>query len=142
VASIVAGLTTYGDAILFHICATLSRTTGLAAPAADEDEELRFAVLCTTIMSVSTLFIALFFSRNEFRRCVPYGLTMAVTGLSMVPVGSSLLFNGDLGPVKVGTGVFFALFATHYLTLSFREEAAARLRCGGGGGGGPQKGGA
>ena len=57
--SVVAGLTTYGDAIMFHICATLARISGAAAPARDEDEELRFAVLCTTIMSVSTLFIAL-----------------------------------------------------------------------------------
>ena len=131
-ASACSGLTTYGDAILFHICATLSRISGLAAPAVDEDEELRFAVLCTTIMSVVTIFVAWYYSRGELRRCVPYGLTMAATGLAMVPVGSSLLFNGDLGPVKVGTGVFFACFATYYLTLSFRDEAvAARLRGGG-----------
>ena len=126
--SVIAGLTTYGDAILFHICSTLSRLTGLAAPSSSEDEELRFAVLCTTVMTVVTYFVACYLARGEVRRCLPYGLTMAVTGLSMVPVGSSLLFGGDLGPVKVGTGFFFASFATYYLTLSFREEAKGRLQ--------------
>jgi hypothetical protein len=126
--SIVAGLTTYGDAILFHICATLARLSGAAAAAADESAELRFSVLCTTIMSLVGYPLSLYFARREVLRCLPYGLTMATTGLAMVPVGASLLFSGDLGGVKVATGVFFACFAVHYLTLSFREEAVERLR--------------
>ena len=130
VSSTAAGLTTFGDAILFHICSTLIRASGLSTPATSEDDELRFSVLCTTIMSAVALPTVLLFARRELPRCAPYGLTMAVTGLSMVPVGSALLFHGDLGPVQVATGVFFAIFAANHLTQSCRADARARLRCG------------
>ena len=45
-----------------------------------------------------------------------------MTGLLMVPLGTWLLFMGDMSVVRIITGMFFASFASYLLVKSFVEE--------------------
>ena len=113
--SLARGLTNYGDGILFHICAACLRVAS-GVPAADEAAELQFAVLCTGIMSLTSIPLAIYLARAQLQRMAPYGVTMAVSGLAMVPAGTAALFSGDTRVLEFFVALFFIAFACVGLT--------------------------
>jgi hypothetical protein len=115
-----AGLCGFGDALLFHSCMLLWHA---GEGALLTDATLVFSVHCTAVMSAVFLPLTLYLARAQLRRCAPYGAAQAVTGLAMVPMGTSLLFLSDLTPVKVAAGVLFAAIASLLLVRSVRDEA-------------------
>jgi hypothetical protein len=123
VSSTSAGLCGFGDALLYHVCILFSHAVqGIDIP----DSTFRFSVLCTSIMSSVALPLTLYLARAELRQCAPYGLSQASTGLLMVPVGTSLLFLGDLTAVKLAAGIFFTAFSSLLLYKSIGDELRER----------------
>ena len=123
VSSTSAGLCGFGDALLYHVCMLFSHAVqGIAIP----DSTFRFSVLCTSIMSSVALPLTLYLARAQLRQCAPYGLSQASTGLLMVPVGTSLLFLGDLTAVKLAAGIFFTAFSSLLLYKSIGDELKER----------------
>jgi len=87
---------------------------------------MRFSVACTLIISIISTSMSLYFGFAQLRQCTPYGFTQGLTGLAMVPVGTWLLFMGDMSAVRVCTGIFFASFSCYLLIKSFLEEGRER----------------
>ena len=122
--SVARGLTNYGDAILFHVCAASIRTL-TSASTENEADELQFSVLCTGIMSLTSMPLAVWLARNHLRPMAPYGVTMGLGGLALVPVGTIALFLGNTRALEVAVGLFFVVFACIRLTVLVAEEAEA-----------------
>lgn len=116
ICSVVAGLTSFGDAIMWHVLWALCGAIGLISTSSRES--LTKAVLYLTVMPLANLPIGLYVSRKQLWPCAPYGFTMAVTGLCFVSVGAWLLFHADLTALKIGVGIFFISFSVLKLTSS------------------------
>jgi uncharacterized membrane protein YfcA len=127
-ASLVSGLTSFGDAIMFHVMFAIARAAGLVTESGRAS--LTRAVVYVTVMSVGNMPLQVFFARKDLLRCHPYGLTMVCAGVTMVPVGASLLFAADLGVLTLLVGIFFCLFAASRLSVTVVEAALARTRRG------------
>lgn len=133
VSSVMGGLTSFGDAILVHICLSGLGAAGLLS---DRTSDLRFAVLVTGLMSLVALPCALFFARASLRASLPYGLVMATTGCVFVLVGARVLFMGDLTVVKAAAGCVFLLFSAWRLLAGAVDDARAAVLAEGPSGGG------
>lgn len=105
---IVSGLTSFGDAIFFHIVWAIATASG-GVP--DGRDSLAKAVIFASIQSISNIPLLFWFARKELFRAFPYGAVMAISGCAMVPVGSSLLYFGDIVVVKWLAGGFFLAFS-------------------------------
>ncbi len=119
------GLTNYGDAILFHVCAASIRALTNAASVENEADELQFSVLCTGIMSLTSMPLAVWLARNHMRPMAPYGVAMAASGLGCLPLGTIALFLGNTRALEVAVGLFFVVFACVRLTVLVAGEAEA-----------------
>lgn len=127
-----SGVTGFGDAILFHICASVARAA-LRVPPEAEGGELRFAVLCTGVISLVTLPCTVYLARTHLSKYKSYGFTMAVTGVLFLPLGAAALTLGDLRAVEVTVGLLFAAFASSRLVgevLGRARERHAKSRAG------------
>lgn len=139
ICSVVAGLTSFGDAIMWHVLWALCGAIGLISTSSRES--LTKAVLYLTVMPLANLPIGLYVSRKQLWPCAPYGFTMAVTGLCFVSVGAWLLFHADLTALKIGVGSFFISFSVLKLTGSVaswglkRQEKKAATSAGAADGG-------
>ena len=122
ISSVARGLTNYGDGILFHICAASLRAIS-GVPSADESAELQFAVLCTGIMSLTSMPLAIWLARSQLRRMAPYGLAMAFSGVAMLPAGTAALFSGNTRILEAFVGVFFIAFACVGLTNAVARQS-------------------
>lgn len=129
--TISSGVTGFGDAILFHICASVARAA-LRVPPESEGEELRFAVLCTGVISLVSLPITIFLARAHLLKYRAYGFTMAITGVLFLPLGAAALTLGDLRVVEVTVGLVFAGFASSRLVGEVLERAKERRASRGG----------
>jgi len=109
---------------MWHVLWALCGAFGLIETS--NRESLTKAVLYLTVMPIANLPIGLYVARRSLKACFPYGATMAMTGLCMVPVGSWLLFHADLGALKYGVGSFFTLFSVGKLTSSVAAWGAQR----------------
>lgn len=132
ICSVVAGLTSFGDAIMWHVLWALCGAIGIIST--NSRESLTKAVLYLTVMPLANLPIGLYVSRKQLWPCAPYGFTMAVTGLCFVSVGAWLLFHADLTALKIGVGIFFISFSVLKLTgsvaswgLKRQEKQAAAI---------------
>lgn len=105
---IVSGLTSFGDAIFFHIVWAIATAAG-GIP--DGRDALAKAVTFVTIQSVSNVPLLFWLARKELFRAYPYGAVMGIAGCAMVPVGSSLLYFGNIVVVKWLAGSFFLAFS-------------------------------
>jgi hypothetical protein len=119
--AIVAGLTSFGDAILYHILWSICVVGGLVP---GDRAALIKAVIFVTIMPLSSMPLSLYVSRAKWRQCFIFAAVMASTGMSGVPIGASLLFAGDLTWLKIGVGSFFLLFSAVKITLALLSRNA------------------
>ena len=121
ISSVARGVTNYGDGILFHICAASLRAIS-GVPSADESAELQFAVLCTGIMSLTSMPLAIWLARAQLRRMAPYGFAMAFSGVAMLPAGTAALFSGNTRILEAFVGLFFIAFACVGLTNAVARQ--------------------
>lgn len=77
--SFLAGLTSFGDAIAFHILWSLAQLVGLID--APQRTSLAKAVLYLTVMPIANMPLALFAARKSLLQCAPFGAAMASTGM-------------------------------------------------------------
>lgn len=114
-ASVISGLTSFGDAIVFHVMWAVAAALGEVA---SDRASLAHAVLLTVIMGVANIPPQLFFAWGKLRVTIPYGFVASITGTLTVPLGAQTLYFGELTGVKTFIGIFFALFAGGQLTAS------------------------
>lgn len=119
----VAGLTSFGDAILFHV---LWAVCGAAGVVPKGHDSLTKAVLFLSLMPLANLPLQLWLTRHELVRALPYGLAMSTTSLGMVVVGARLLFYGDFDALKLSIGAVFLVFSSVRLTSSIAALGAQR----------------
>ena len=130
VCSIVTGLTSFGNAILFHILWALAGAAGLAPTYSDS---LARVVVYVTCMSLATIPLGLWLARAHLARCAPYGGALALTGLPASALGTWLLLNADLFFLSTGIGLFFLAFSVARLTAAVSARAHERRRRASGG---------
>lgn len=121
--SIARGLTQYGDAIIFHVC---SGTLRVLTNAPEASSNLQFSVLCTAIMSITSLPLSIYLARKQILPNLPYGLALSSTGIAFLPLGTLALFVGNTSVLEIAVGVFFMLFAMVRLTSAILVKALQR----------------
>ena len=109
------GLTSFGDAILFHCLWAAAGAMGLypASP-----HTLSFAVFYIIIMPLSCLPAMLYASRADLKRCFGWGTLCASSTVTMLPVGAALLLGGDVSVLRVAAGIFFLVFSVSQLLVA------------------------
>lgn len=120
IASVMAGLTSFGDAIMFHIMWAIA---GAAGDVAKDRTSLSHAVLLCVIMGLASIPLQVYFAWGKLRLTLPYGIVASLTGSITVPIGASLLFYADLQGIKIFVGLLFFLFACGRLTASLIPPA-------------------
>lgn len=131
ICSIVSGLTSFGNAILFHILWALAGVVGLAPSYTDS---LARVVVYVTAMSLASIPLGLWLARAHLARYAPYGGALALTGLPASAAGTWLLLHADLFFLSTGIGLFFLAFSVARLTAAVNARAHERHRCAAGGG--------
>ena len=96
--SIARGITQFGDAIIFHIC---SASLQIVIKSSPEVENIQFSVLCIAIMSITSLPLSIYLARSHILSTLPYGFALAVTGLSVLPLGTYVLFLGNIKILEI-----------------------------------------
>jgi hypothetical protein len=124
ICSTVAGLTSFGDAILFHVLWAIVGVIGWLP--AGRRETLERAVLYLSFIPIANLLPSIYVSRKLLAQCWIYGLVMATSGVGMVNVGAYMLFFGDLTALKLAVGTFFILFSGVKLTLTVGKASRDR----------------
>ena len=125
IASVTTGLTSFGDAVVFHVVWSLFGAVGLLPP--ETAETLQKAVLYLSILALTNLIPMMYFIRNDIRLFAPWGAMEAVGGIPMTAVGALLLYSSDIGPLKLAVGVFFLFFSIGQMIASARSAGLARL---------------
>lgn len=123
IASVMAGLTSFGDAIMFHIMWAIA---GAAGEVAKDRTSLSHAVLLCVIMTLASIPLQVYFAWGKLRLTLPYGIVASLTGSITVPIGASLLFYADLQGIKIFVGVLFFAFACARLTASLIPSPPAQ----------------
>lgn len=128
VCTICGGLTSFGDAILYHVVWAALSTSGVLnfAPR----ESLTRSILYLSILPIASLPLGLYVARRELWPCFLYGAVMAASGMCAVPLGIYLQLNADVQLLKGAVGIVFLVFALFRLTASIlelgRQRRAAR----------------
>lgn len=136
VSTLVAGLTAFGDGIVFHILWALASSAGAVGR---DRASLERAVTIITIFSVTKQPLQAYFAGpNALWRARVHGLALAVTGVCGVPLGAAALRYSDVRALKVGAGALFLLYAAWKLAADAVAGArrAAQLASADGGGSG------
>jgi uncharacterized membrane protein YfcA len=120
----VAGITAFGDAIMFHL---LRATLSAAGYGGAERADLQRAVLYVLCFSLAKQPLQVYVSRGALARCAPYSLAQFVTGSVFNAVGVSLLFFGNLRAVKICVGIFFLGFSLSRLAPDCVKVARRRV---------------
>ena len=118
--SIARGLTQYGDAIIFHVCSASFQIVIQSSP---EVANIQFSVLCTAIMSITSLPLSIYLARSHILSTLPYGFSLSVTGLLFLPLGTYALFLGNIQILEIFIGIFFMLFAMFRLTSVILQKS-------------------
>ena len=118
--SIARGLTQYGDAIIFHVCSSSLR---VVTGSPESDGNLQFSVLCTAIMSITSLPLSIYLARKHIYQNLPFGLTLSLTGIAFLPLGTLALFLGNTSALEAAVGVFFMLFSMIRITNAVLDKA-------------------
>jgi len=118
--SIARGLTQYGDAIIFHVCSSSLR---VVTGSPESDGNLQFSVLCTAIMSITSLPLSLYLARKHILSNLPFGLALSSTGIAFLPLGTLALFLGNTSALEAAVGVFFMLFSMIRITNAVLDKA-------------------
>jgi uncharacterized membrane protein YfcA len=118
--SIARGLTQYGDAIIFHVC---SASFQIVIQSSSEVANIQFSVLCTAIMSITSLPLSIYLARSHIFSNLPYGFSLSVFGLCFLPLGTYTLFLGNIQILEIFIGIFFMLFAMFRLTSVILQKS-------------------
>lgn len=139
VACVVAGISSFGDGIVFLTLWSFSSVLQGLPP------ELSKAVFFVTLLPLLSLPVLLYAARHELRSNLGYAALLSLSSLATIPLGSLALLKGDAFTVKLLIGLILAAFAVVSLLTSMHEwgvEREVRRRAGGGtaGGGGEEAG--
>lgn len=122
--STAAGLTGFGDAVLYHVLYAVLEAL-LLVPA----DGLRAAVALIAVVALTQLPLLLRFAGGaSLRRMLPYALALNLTAIPFSALGAWLLFRADLATLKTFVGLFFLAFASARLTGAALEAVRERRR--------------
>ena len=127
VSSVSMGLTSFGDAIVFHSLWAAAGALGLYDASHDT---LASAVLYIVIMPLACLPAMLWATRADLRRCAGWGTLCASSSVTTIPLGAALLLHTDVGLLKVCAGCFFLLFSVSQILASAARGGGRRPRGG------------
>ena len=123
ICSTCSGVTSFGDAILFQV---LWAILGVAGAVPVTRDSFVLATVLTALQGASNLPVMLWQSRARLWACFPYGAVMGLTGIATVPLGTRLLFTGDLSKLKISVGALFLVFSAARLTAAALAVGRAR----------------
>ena len=122
----IAGLTSFGDAIMYLAIMGVLRVSGVYF------ESTRESVFNITLMTATTLpYMTLEMTGGPLRARFRDGLLLSLTGVSTVFVGFWLLQNVETSVLGYFIGALFLLFSTTKLTyeiMAWRRETARPIR--------------
>ena len=120
-ASLSAGLTGFGDAVLYIVLWSAADALALVPGGA-----LRLAAALIAVVALTQAPLLLFAARRELARMLPYAVAMNLSAIPLSALGSWVLYHADVVALKRFVGAFFLLFAT--ARLSAAAFALARER--------------
>lgn len=124
-ATFCAGLTAFGEGIIFLVIWTSMDTVGVLG--GDSSANLTLGVLMTMILSVTPMPYLLWVARKEIAAALGWAILLGACATAFVPLGFRLLTQGNTTVVKYSIGVVFGVFGTLKLWLSIRSAALNRV---------------
>lgn len=125
-ASMMRGLTSFGDGVTYQALFSLLSAVGFIPPITAF--ELRKSVLYSSLMQSLTMPVILWQSRSVLPTIVGYLVPMITIAGGFVVVGAYWLLNGDVTGLKLGAGFFFLLYSVVQLTRDMLTVLAARAK--------------
>ena len=128
VCAVVSGLSSFGDAILFHILWALCVAVGLAP--GEGGPVLMRVVLYVGTMMLAALPQSIWLARTRLWPCAPFAAALAVTGAPASALGAWLLLHVEAGSLKIAFGGIFLVVSTVQLTGAAIAAVRRRARIG------------
>ena len=120
-ASLSAGLTGFGDAVLYVVLWSAGEALALV-PA----DALREAAALVAVVSLTQAPLLLVAARRELPRMLPYAVAMNLSAVPFSALGAWVLYHAAVDTLKRFVGVFFLLFSATRLTGTALAIARAR----------------
>lgn len=123
-ASLLRGLTTFGDGVAFQSLWAVASVINLI-PDGLSGTLLRKSVLYSSIMQTVSMPIVLWQARKSLRTLLGYVIPVALVGGGFVFLGAHLLLTADIDGLKIFAGLLFLCFSASKLTAFALQLVAA-----------------